>query len=276
MPLPVLNSTGDPTDADLVRLFYRTELRWCGHLGETTTLDVGTALHNARVPQVWDANCIFDAFVPPGLTPPQVVAQVGEHYRSVGTRCASWALSPAVPEAQTAPLAEHLRATGHRRFECDILHTPQPRELPAVTPPDVKIIPARASFRHLQELLEESTVALNAPGLAKAQLDHYDDPHYDALLALRAGKAVAHIGVLAVGDIGRIDDVFVSEPFRRLGFGRLMMSRAMEICHRSLFRQIMLSCAPDNAPAQALYAQYGMRRIGAFTAWRAPWTPVTP
>ena len=96
---------------------------------------------------------------------------------------------------------------------------------------------------------------------------HLDDPHYDALIAMKDGKAVARVGVLAVGDIGRIEPLFVSAPFRRQGVGRTMMSRALEICARSLFKHVFICVAPDNASAYALYTQLGFRKIGEFVQY---------
>src|SRR5438067_1819420 len=82
--------------------------------------------------------------------------------------------------------------------------------------------------------------------LVEAAMAHLDDPHYDALLALKDGQAVAKVGVLAVGEIGRIEPMFVAESSRRQGIGRAMMLRALEICARSLFKHVFLSCMPDN------------------------------
>jgi ribosomal protein S18 acetylase RimI-like enzyme len=97
-----------------------------------------------------------------------------------------------------------------------------------------------------------------------------DDPHWDAILAL-VGQAVAgHVGVLAVGEIGRIETLLVSEKFRRRGIGRTLMSRALEICARSLFKHIFVLCRADNAPAQALYAHLGFRKVGEYVEYRAP------
>jgi ribosomal protein S18 acetylase RimI-like enzyme len=128
---------------------------------------------------------------------------------------------------------------------------------------DLKIIPARASYRHSQTLAEEASRRWNEPQLVDAAMLHLDDPHWDAMIALKDGRAVARVGVLAVGDIGRIDHVFVSEPFRGQGIGRTMMSRALEICARSLFKHVFLSVAPDNSRAIDLYQRLGFEKIGA-------------
>jgi ribosomal protein S18 acetylase RimI-like enzyme len=78
---------------------------------------------------------------------------------------------------------------------------------------------------------------------------------------------VARAGVLAVGEVGRVEHVFVSEPYRRRGIGRTMMSRVLEICARSLFKHVMLSVRPHNHWAIDLYGQLGFRKIGQITPY---------
>jgi ribosomal protein S18 acetylase RimI-like enzyme len=93
-------------------------------------------------------------------------------------------------------------------------------------------------------------------------MQHLDDPHYDALLALAGDRAVAHVGVLAVGELALIKGVYVTPEFQRRGIGRTMMGRALEICARSLFKHVFLSTEPGNAAAQGLYAGLGFAKIG--------------
>ena len=64
---------------------------------------------------------------------------------------------------------------------------------------ELRIIPARASFKHARMLHEESAQQWHEPQLAEAAMLHLDDPHYDALIAIKDGAAAAHAGVLAVG-----------------------------------------------------------------------------
>jgi ribosomal protein S18 acetylase RimI-like enzyme len=46
------------------------------------------------------------------------------------------------------------------------------------------------------------------------------------------------------------------------------MSRALEICARSMFRHVMLCVACDNAAARSLYAGFGFRPIGQMVTYR--------
>src|SRR5688500_9630516 len=220
MPLPILQASNDPTPANLVRLFHRTELHWVRHLGEETQLDVGTAIANRDLPTIWDANLDIDAAVPAGTTVEVAGEEAERHFAATGTTCRQWILNPSAPAERTGPLKEFLTARGWGPEPADIMHLGgRPagvvREVGGLT-----IIPARASYRHARAIAEEAAAGWDAPRLADAPLLHLDDPHWDALLAIRDGAAVARAGVLAVGEIGRIDHVFVSAPFRRQGIGR--------------------------------------------------------
>jgi ribosomal-protein-alanine N-acetyltransferase len=270
MPLPILQASTEPTPENLVRLFHRTELHWVRHVGEETQLDVGTAFTNGALPAVWDANGVLDAALPPGVAPEAAVAEAERHYSQQALRCRQWIMNPSAPASQTLPHVDLLSSRGFRTGAYDVMHLAgRPagvvREAGGLT-----IIPARASFRHARALAEEAAAEDGEPGLADASLQHLDDPHWDALLALRDGVAVGRAGVLAVGDVGRIEHLFVSAGARGQGVGRTLMSRAMEICARSLFRHVLLCVRPSNAPAITLYGQLGFRKVGEMRVYRDP------
>src|SRR4051812_10323264 len=255
MPLPILQSSSTPSASDLVRFFHQTERDWTRHTSEGTPLDVGTAFHNAELREVFDANSVLDAALDEGGTPVGAVEEVDAHFASNGSSCRKWVMNPSAPPERTRPLAEHLIANGHRAGVADIMYLSHMPTTPIQEVGGLKIIPARASFRHARQLAEEAALRWNAPKLADAAMMHLEDPHFDAALALKDGEAVATAGVLAVGEIGRIESVFVSEKYRRLGLGRTMMSRALEVCARSLFKHVLLGVASDNTAAKGLYEQ---------------------
>ena len=276
MSLPILTSHPQPSADDLVRFYHRCELHWCSQIAEQTQLDVGTALTNTALGEVYDANQVLDATLAGGISPADAVAQAEAHFAEQGVRCSKWALAPAAPQEQTLPLAEHLLATGYSRGGYDILYmTGQPAS-PIEEVGGLTIIPARASFRHARQLSEEWVACYGMTQLADAEMLHLEDPQTDALIALKNGVPAGLVAVLTVGEIGCIADLFVSEKFRRQGIGRTMMSRAIEICARSLFKHVFVGVDADNAPAQALYAKFGFRKIGQYITYRAAHAQARP
>jgi GNAT superfamily N-acetyltransferase len=271
MSLPILTSRAAASSDDLLRLFHKTERHWAGHLGEEAQLGCGTAFTSPQLSHVWDANRLLDAALPHDLTPEQAVAEVEEHFAQREVRCSSWTMNPAAPPERTTPLVAHLCACGHNLITSDVMHLAgSPRQgIPQVG--GLTIIPARASFRHYRDIQAEAAGQWNEPQLVEAAMLHLDDPHYDALIALRDGNAVAAAGVLGVGEVAAIQDVFVSETHRRQGLGLTMMSRILEICARSLYRHVLLYA--DDEPAKAMYRRLGFEVIGTYTRYRSPPVP---
>lgn len=269
MQLPVLSHSA-PGAADLMRMFAQTERVWARHLGEETVLDFGTAIRSVELPNVYDANLLLDAALPPGFSAEQAFEAVTAHFAEAGQRCWAWSPNVSADAAQIAPLRQYLLERNYRHQLTDVLHRQAVKAIPAVPRPDLQIIPARASYRHARALAEEATRSHGEPQLVDARLLHVDDPHVDALLALEDGRAVGGLAVLSVGEIGRIDDVFVLESHRRRGIGRTLMVRALEIAARALLRHIFLSCHGSNEPAMSLYKSFGFTRIGAIEAFYAP------
>jgi len=271
MPLPILNVPQPPPTNDvLIRYFHQTERHWTEHISEAEEIDAGVAFANPALSRVRDANRMMMALLPEGFTPQRTLELVSAHYAERGARCLGWIMNPSADTARTTPLVEHLTSLGYRALREDILYLQRAHGAAPVHAGGLTIIPARASFKH-SRALAEITVAPRerdeARQLAEAAIAHLDDPHYDALLALKDGAAIAKVGVLAVGEIGRIEPLYVVEDFRRQGIGRTMMLRALEICARSLFKHVFLSCMPDNAPAQSLYRSLGFAKIAEITSY---------
>ena len=270
MSLPILQVRQEPTAADLVRLFHRTDAHWVEQLSEPVALEAGTAYANVEFSEVWDANNFRDAALHGDMTPRQALDEVNAHYAARGTRCAYWVMNPSAAEEQTRPLVEHLLAAGYRAQIDEILYLRRIAQRPVPEIAGLKVIPARASYRHARLLATEKASERwgGLEQLVEAHLQDLDNPHFDALLALKDDCPVACLGVLAVGELGRIENVYVSKDFRRQGIGRMMMSRALEICARSLFKHVFILVEPSNQPAQSLYKNFGFAKIGELTSYR--------
>jgi ribosomal protein S18 acetylase RimI-like enzyme len=272
MDLPILKATSSPTTQTLVRYFHQAESQWTAHLAEPTPAEFGTMWINPQLARVRAANRMLDVALPPGMSPRQAFEAATAEFASQRSTCWQWVLNPSATEAQTRPMIEFLLSVGYAPRVTDILHLDRIPPWPeARAAEQLTIIPARASFRHARALHEQWAAAVgNESQLADAAMLHLDDPHYDALLALKQGTAVAHVGVLAMGEIGVIQELYVAEAFRGQHIGTAMMWRALEICARSLFKHVFAGVAPDDAIAQHLFASLGFHRIGQFVMYDKP------
>ncbi|HWP39502.1 MAG TPA: GNAT family N-acetyltransferase, partial [Tepidisphaeraceae bacterium] len=234
--------------------------------------EFGTMWINPQLARIRQANRMFDVALPQDMAPLQAFEAATTEYQSLNCTCWQWVMNPSATQQQTQPMIEFLLSAGYVARVTDILHLDQIPPWPqARTAEQLTIIPARASFRHARILHEQRTAALcSEPQLADAAMLHLDDPHYDALLALKQGTAVAHVGVLAMGEIGVIQELYVAPAFREQHIGTSMMWRALEICGRSLFRHVFAGVDPDDAIAQHLLAKLGFRRVGQFIAYEKP------
>lgn len=271
MPLPILSHRQPPSRADLLRLFMKAEARWCEQLSEPVATDFGTAYANAQYPMTWSANQVLDAELPDHLDAQTALLTADGFFESRETHCYRWIMNVSAAAGRVAPLVDALKARGFREdpFEVHALErTPEGRVVEAG---GLKIIPARASFKHVRQILEESWSSVAyGPQHVDALMNQLDDPHWDALLILKDARPVAYGGVLSVGEFGRIDDVYVSPAFRRQGIGTTLMSRLVEICARSLFKTVLLATDAANAPAHRLYAKFGFRRVGEIVNYLSP------
>lgn len=222
MALPILQAHPVAGRDDLLRLYHRIQLQWSRHLGEETPADFGTVIRNPQLSRVHDANCVLDAVIPSGQTAESIIAQIE------GTK---WVLA----QPPNEQLATALEAAGYRKGGFEVLHRANPR-CPAEVDRALTVIPARASYRHVEELARQWAAELGEEQLADAFLLHLDDPRVDALLALKEGRAAAMVTAMSVGDMGSIENLYVSSSVRGCGIEVAIFDRALEICARSLFR----------------------------------------
>jgi ribosomal protein S18 acetylase RimI-like enzyme len=122
----------------------------------------------------------------------------------------------------------------------------------------------------VEQLAREAYAGSDVEPHVDAALRHLDDPHYDALLALAGDQAVASLGVLSVGELAQVQQLYVLPSYRRRGLGGLMLNRGLEICARSLSRHIFVLVNPQDGPTRALVTCLGFTRIAPFETYRAP------
>jgi Acetyltransferase (GNAT) family len=245
--LNVLKTSPLSSPDQLVRLFHQSQLEWARHLGEESELDFGR----------WILDCLFEAYLVPGISPEDVISQMA----AKDWHCCT--LNPSVPAEQTVPLAKALLTQGWMFRSQTILYRQRPVSPILKDIPGIKVIPARASFRHYRELMEQST-----PDFADAAMLHLDDSHFDALLALKDGNPVGSIGVLTSGEVGTLREWHVIASQRHLGIGRLLLDRALEICARGVLRHVMIGLPKSADVATQLCQASGFATIGQWTTFQ--------
>lgn len=247
MLLPVISTKPVSSRTDLIRLFHQAQLQWFSHLGDETVLDYGRWIASA--------GCLLDAFLLPDLDADQLIRQTNELAETQFSTWQSCSLNPSMPIDKTFPLAEALTASGWKLDPLDVVYRQQKSLLPPIDIANLIIIPARASYRHFTQLMLEC----GEPDLA---LQHLDDSHLDALLALQNGKAVGCIEVLTSGQVATVRQWYVSPPRRGLGIGRLLLQRAVEICDRAVLPHVMIGIKPTATTAHHLAQSTGFAEIG--------------
>jgi ribosomal protein S18 acetylase RimI-like enzyme len=255
-----------------MRLFDKTEFHLAQQLGEEEWLPCGAAFANPELPSVQSANHIRQAALPDGTSPAEAVGEADRFFARRGTRCRYWAMNPAADDRSVQPLVDHLLSAGYRPEATDVMYlrrrpTSVVREAEGLT-----IIPARASYRHARQIAEAAARERGDTALAErvdANMLRLDDPQCEGILVLKDGNAVGRAYIVTVGEIGRLEMVYVAKELRGQGIGRTIMSRAMEACARSMFRHVFLSVDATNAVAVGMYRRFGFERVGQIVTYRA-------
>lgn len=79
---------------------------------------------------------------------------------------------------------------------------------------------------------------------------------FRVLLAIHEGEVVGYIDVTNCFDENEPFDFFVAEPYRRKGFGKALLSKAIELNKPN---KMMLLVDADNIPAINLYKSFGFK-----------------
>jgi ribosomal protein S18 acetylase RimI-like enzyme len=278
MALPILQTTtAAASPADLLRLYERAEARYASQLADGDELSVGVAFVTPDLPHMWDANHIRGVQLLAGMSAESAFEIVSGHFQSKAARCWYWVMNPSASDEQVRPIIDYLLARGYTRR---VHHVYQLQAAPAIRPVPpwsnaadaISVIPARAAYRQMTALAKEASARWPdaASQLTDAFIRRLDDPHFDVLLAMKTGQPVASIAILAVGDVGLIEDVYVAENHRRQGLGRMIVARGIELCARTLFKHVFLGVDPTNAVAVRLYQSMGFQRLGEAVAYQAP------
>jgi GNAT superfamily N-acetyltransferase len=233
--LPVLEHEGGSPQ----RLYRRATQIWCSQVAEESGFGPAAAYARSDLASIPEANCLLGE-----ITGEQWPA-IRDHFAQARTQPLAWHLPvPEVPPEGMQPRRLVLYRLGA-----------MPTGLPR-THPDLTIIPARASFEHVGQIMPAMYPGAPTSEAREAAMCHLDDSRVDAVLALQGDRAVAYASVLSTGEAGFVQEFFVLPEARGRGYGRAMAGWIFDICVRSVFQQVLCTL-PVDAPAGDLARKYG-------------------
>lgn len=234
---------------------------------EQTALSAGVAFTCPAYPNLHEGNHFREVVIPESGSLASVFDEVHDFYTRLGLICYAW-----VPAAGTPiePLEAFLSQRGFTTRENLCMVWNREVDFPAV--PDVRILPARPMRKALRELQMNDTTYDEATRrmLVASHNDRLDDPQYDQVVAMIGNEPAGTAVLLQAGEIGRIENVFVAEQFRRRSVGLALMAHLLAMAKRLALRITVLETTPDNAAAIALYQRCGFDPAGTFIEFRAP------
>jgi GNAT superfamily N-acetyltransferase len=272
MPLPVLPPTHATTPADLLRYLGHAQLAWSEHLVDPIEVHGARLFIQPQLPNVPEANCVLAATADSPQAAQALLAEVESRFSQAGAQCQRWVLDSASPATDQKFLETLLLANGFGPTPQQVMHLTQRPPTPPAPPhssarANIKIIPARAAYRHLQTLIAEQATADARPGADNATLLHLDDSHYDALLAIANSTPLAFVGVLNHGEIAALQQLFVSPAHRHQGLGTMLVERALESCARAQSRHVIAAVDQATLAPQLILRRAGFQSVGRLNAY---------
>lgn len=262
-----LNVAGQParkTAADgLIRAVKRADavLARCGG-EEETYLEGATAYTHATRPAAAAVNLALDLRVPPGAAAEQVVAKLTAHFDSAAVPCHSMDASDTV---WPAALAAAVEQRGYRPVQRQVLELRQariPHANDAVQIISARALPAECATLHRRRAADNGADEDSAEQIADACLDQLDDPRLDVLLARVNRKPAGLAGVLTLGNIGVVVDVFATGNDD--GVLNTLAARLLDHCQRSQFEQVIV-CLLERDARLAFFESLGFEPVAQFT-----------
>lgn len=239
--LPVIQD-----ESQWLRLYRRALSVWCGHVADEKAIGSAAVYANGAIAGVVEANCILGELAhadEPAMT---------QYFQSAHTAPLAWYLpagDAVVDDMADAPVGIwHLERVSHGFSQ---------------THPELTIIPARASFAHVCEIAHAMRPDCPSAAAEEAAMLHLDDPRVDAVLALQNKRAVGFASILSTNEAGFIMEYFIHPQCAMRGYETALTGRVLDICARSLFRDVYWPIDSQDCEGQRYAAEIGFVQAGA-------------
>jgi len=242
--------------ATLLRHAHRLREHWLLHLGEKAALGNSAVAFNSQLPA---GNLVTHVSAQNDDEFEVAKQEVDHFFTEQGTKCQQWLINPAQREDERLRIISGLSRLGWQQDLQTVWKLQsQEHQLPTT---DLQVIPARAGYALLEQLMVGIGQTTEEPQMAEAMLLHLDDPRVDSLLGIQQGRAIATISVLGDGQNALICALgFEAGSASYQSVGKSMVHRAIDVCRRSLFKNVFTFTPQEGA--SHFWRELGFEPIG--------------
>jgi GNAT superfamily N-acetyltransferase len=269
MELPIARQSYEPSSEALVRAVKRAEVILARAVAEELVLDGATVFTNPGRAGFQGCNWAGDLRVEPGESGEGLMGEVEGVFEKAGTRCGLLQYSEQVwPEG----LSRVIESRGFRASNRTIGLLRGYRRS-RVMDGRVQIVPARAVYPRLggfyeRMALDDDYAGNGSPAeFAGAMIDRLDETRYEVFIGRVGGEAVGMAGVLTVGSMGVLRDIYALPSCRGTGIGAALVGHVIGHCERSRFEQVVLELA-RGCRSQRFYESLGFVEAAWYTRYQ--------
>ncbi|WP_242838477.1 ribosomal protein S18-alanine N-acetyltransferase [Clostridium bornimense] len=117
-------------------------------------------------------------------------------------------------------------------------------------------------LEYIDAIYEIETMSFSLPWSKDSLIKELDNKNAHYFIALLDGKVVGYIGLWEIIDEGHITNIAIHPNFRGHGFGKILLTSAVDYCKNKNFYGITLEVRVSNTIAINLYESLGFVNCG--------------
>ena len=259
MKLPVTSESSLPSPAELWRRFASLAVDHALAYGEELAFDsiaacVRGVIGDDALTRKLGGTVVFTEAPQPAT----VVIDVIEAYEAHDAAPPRRALAPDADGERDVRLAHY----GYRERPHGLLRLQAAPIPPAALESNGIVLPGRAAreaFAHAANVRAQSDPA------AVLLPRHLDDPQYESIVALRAGRVVATVGLQIRGQAGSVCDLWTARADDAIA--SVLLGRAIELAARAQLTDVF--AASPVGDEESMFDQAGFVAVREFVEWTA-------
>lgn len=235
---------------NIVSAVRRADQIFSEQLGEKVTLECGIAFIDTEYPHSIDDNVFREVWVDQPEKMPAAWSEVEQFYAQRNVVCRGWVPALGQPLEVVEPFLLQKGLVKHSLAAMCLAEWP---EIPADD--GLRVLPARAMRRAFRELYDDARTA-------EAEERRFDQPQFDVFVALAGDQVVGRCGLLQVGEIANVRNLYVRSESRRRRVGSTLLAHTVEMARRLMMKIVCANVDVQNTGGIRFLESCGFERAG--------------